>query len=186
MLQFHCNSLYCCFLFLKSPIRQPVADLYLHDVWSKINWGRIQYCGYQKDRKTFWEHLRNPLNYTLLLSQLMFVVWVFHIVLTIGLWIQDLQIIWHTHLNSSILQPHLHALGKLVANVTIAIVALAGYGDIYLSSKVILKNVLHVPKLSTSFISIKKTKIWPQLFCNAFPVFVCFTGGGLGEEDWTC
>ena len=42
----------------------------------------------------------------------------------------------------------------IVVNGLLATVV--GYGDIYITSKLILKNILHVPKHSTSLISIKK------------------------------
>jgi len=70
---------------------------------------------------------------------------------------------------------------KIVANGSLATVS--RYGDICLSSKLIFKNVLHVQKLSTSLISVRKVTY--DLNCFAmFPHLCAFyksksRGGGL-------
>jgi len=62
-----------------------------------------------------------------------------------------------------------------------SLATVAGYGRYLFIFKLILKNVLNVPKLSISLISIKKLTY--DLNCFAmFSIFVCFTGAGLREE----
>ena len=57
-----------------------------------------------------------------------------------------------------------------VANGSLA--TIAGFGDIYITPTLILKNVLHVPKLSTSLVSIQK--LTHDLKCYAiFFLYYC-------------
>ena len=71
-----------------------------------------------------------------------------------------------------------------VANDSLATVA--GFGDIYITPTLILKNILHVPKLSTSLVSIQKLTHDLKCYVIFFPFLLCFLGTGLREEDWTC
>ena len=71
-----------------------------------------------------------------------------------------------------------------VANGSLATVA--SFGDIYITPTLILKNVLHVPKLSTSLVSMQKLTHDFKCYAIFFPFLLCFSGTGLGEEDWTC
>ena len=73
-----------------------------------------------------------------------------------------------------------------VANGTLATVV--GFRDIYITPTLILKNVLHVPKLSTNLVSIQRLthdlKRYVMLFF--FPSYYVFLGTWLEEENWTC
>ena len=72
-----------------------------------------------------------------------------------------------------------------VANGSLATVV--GFGDIYITPTLILKNVPHVPKLSASLVSIQKlTHDLKYYICYFFPFLLCFSRTGLEEEDWTC
>ena len=71
-----------------------------------------------------------------------------------------------------------------VANGSLATVA--GFGDIYITSTLILKNVLHVPKLLVNLVSIQKLTHDLKCYAIFFPFLLCFSGTRLGEEDWTC
>ena len=72
-----------------------------------------------------------------------------------------------------------------VANGTLATVV--GFRDIYITPTLILKNVLHVPKLSTTLVSIQRLthdlKHYAMLFF--FPSYCVFLGTWLEEENWT-
>ena len=66
-----------------------------------------------------------------------------------------------------------------VANGSLATVA--GFGDIYITSTLILKNVLHVLRLSANLVSIQKLIHDLKCYAIFFLLIVFF-----GEEDWTC
>ena len=67
-----------------------------------------------------------------------------------------------------------------MANGSLATVA--GFGDIYITPTLILKNVLHVPKLSANLVSIQK--FTHDLKCYAFfsPSYYVFQEQGLGRR----
>ena len=71
-----------------------------------------------------------------------------------------------------------------VANGSLATVA--SFGDIYITPTLILKNVPHVPKMSANLVSIQKLTHDLKCYAIFFPFLLCFSGTGLGEEDWTC
>ena len=66
-----------------------------------------------------------------------------------------------------------------VADGTLA--TLAGYGTIYLTSSLILKNVLHVPKLSVSLLSIHKITTDLQCHVTFFPSYCMFQDQHMGK-----
>ena len=58
-------------------------------------------------------------------------------------------------------------------------------GEIKIHPFLALKNVLHVPKLSTNLVSIRK--LIQNMNCSViFHLTLCFSGLGLGEDDVTC
>ena len=59
-----------------------------------------------------------------------------------------------------------------VANGSLAIVA--GFGDIYITPILILKNVLHVPKLSANLVSIQKLTHDLKYYAMFFPSYCVF------------
>ena len=74
---------------------------------------------------------------------------------------------------------------KKIAEAYGSLAIVVGFGDIYITPTLILKNVLHVPKLSASLVSIQK--LTHDLKCyDFFPFLLCFSGTGFEEENWTC
>lgn len=67
-----------------------------------------------------------------------------------------------------------------------SLVTVAGFRDIYITPTLILKNVLHVPKLSANLVSIQKLTHDLKCYAIFFPFLLCFSRTRLGEEDWTC
>ena len=60
----------------------------------------------------------------------------------------------------------------VVANGSLATVAC--FGDIYITSTLILKNVLHVPKLSANLVSIQKLTYDLKCYAIFFPSYCVF------------
>ena len=58
----------------------------------------------------------------------------------------------------------------------------AGLGYVQINPSYVVKNVLHVPKLSTNFVSIQK--LTRDMNCNVifYPSYCEFQGQGLGES----
>ena len=74
---------------------------------------------------------------------------------------------------------------KKIAKANDSLATVVGFGDIYITPTLILKNVLHVPKLSASLVSIQK--LTHDLKCyDFFPFLLCFSRTGSEEENWTC
>ena len=74
---------------------------------------------------------------------------------------------------------------KKIAKAYGSLATVVGFGDIYITPTLILKNVLHVQKLSASLVSIQK--LTHDLKCyDFFPFLLCFSGTGFEEENWTC
>ena len=75
---------------------------------------------------------------------------------------------------------------KKIVVVNGSLVTITGFKDIHITLTLILKNVLHVPKLSTNLVSIQK--LTHDLKCYAIfcPFLLCFSRTRLGEEDWAC
>ena len=72
---------------------------------------------------------------------------------------------------------------KIAANGSLTTVA--RIGDIRLGPNLTLKNVLHVPKLSTKLVSM--TKISQDLNCKVtffFSNTLIISGSGLENDDW--
>ena len=63
-----------------------------------------------------------------------------------------------------------------VANGSLATVA--GFGDIYITPTLILKNVLHVPKLSANLVSIQKLTHDLKCYAIFFPSYCVFQEQG--------
>ena len=72
----------------------------------------------------------------------------------------------------------------VVAKDSLTIVA--GFEDIYITPTLILKNVLHVPKLSANLFPFKSLLMILNVMLFFFLSYCCFLGTGFGEEDWTC
>ena len=75
---------------------------------------------------------------------------------------------------------------KKIAVVNGSLATVAGFGDIYITPTLILKNVLHVPKLSASLVSIQKLTHDLKCYAFFFSFFILFSRIGFGDEDWTC
>ena len=71
---------------------------------------------------------------------------------------------------------------KKIAVVNGSLATVAGFGDIYITPTLILKNALHVPKLSASLVSIQK--LTHDLKCYAIfsPSYCVFQEQGLGRR----
>ena len=67
-----------------------------------------------------------------------------------------------------------------VANGSLAIVV--GFGDIYITPILILKNVLHVPKLSINLVSIQKLTHTLKCYAIFFPSYCVFQEQGSGRR----
>ena len=67
-----------------------------------------------------------------------------------------------------------------MANGSLATVA--GFGDIYITPTLILKNVLHVPKLLAILISIQKLTHDLKFYAIFFPSYCNFQEQGLGRR----
>ena len=67
-----------------------------------------------------------------------------------------------------------------VANGSLA--TIAGFGDIYITPTLILKNVLHVPKLSTSLVSIQKPTHDLKCYAIFFPSYCVFQEQSSGRR----
>ena len=74
---------------------------------------------------------------------------------------------------------------RKIATANGSLTTVAGMGDVKLNPSLVLKNVLHVLTLSTNLISIKK--ITQDSNCNVIfnQFFLCISGQGIGEDDWT-
>ncbi|RDX72977.1 hypothetical protein CR513_47468, partial [Mucuna pruriens] len=70
--------------------------------------------------------------------------------------------------------------GIMVANGFVATVA--GVGDIYISPTIILKDVLHVPKLSANLVFIKKLTNDLNCYAMFFPSYCVLQEQGSGNE----
>ena len=68
----------------------------------------------------------------------------------------------------------------IVVNGSLATVA--GFGDIYITPTLILKNVLHVPKFSTSLVSIRKLIYDLKCYVIFFPSYYVFQEQGSGRK----
>ena len=68
----------------------------------------------------------------------------------------------------------------IVVNGSLATVA--GFGDIYITPTLILKNVLHVPKFSTSLVSIQKLIYDLKCYVIFFPSYYVFQEQGSGMK----
>ena len=67
-----------------------------------------------------------------------------------------------------------------VANGSLSTVA--GFGDIYITPTLILKNVLHVPKLLANLVSIQKLTHDLKYYAIVFPSYCVFQGQGSGRR----
>ena len=67
-----------------------------------------------------------------------------------------------------------------VANRSLATVA--GFGDIYITPTLILKNVLHVPKLSANLVSIQKLTHDLKCYAIFFPSYCVLQEQGSGRR----
>ena len=65
-----------------------------------------------------------------------------------------------------------------VTNGSLAIVS--GFGDIYITPTLILKNVLHVPNLSANLVSIQKLTHDLKCYAIFFPSYYVFQEQGSG------
>ena len=63
-----------------------------------------------------------------------------------------------------------------------SLVTIAGFGDIYITPTLIPKNVLHVPKLSASLVSIQKLTHDHKCYAIFFPSYCVFQEQGLGRR----
>lgn len=68
----------------------------------------------------------------------------------------------------------------IVANGSLATVA--GFGDIHITPTLILKDVLHVPKLSASHVSIQKLTYDLKCYATFFPSYCVFQEQGSGRR----
>ena len=75
---------------------------------------------------------------------------------------------------------------KKIAMANGSLATVASFGDIYITPTLILKNVLHVPKLSANLVSIQKLTHDLKCYTIFFPFLLCFSGTRLEDEDWTC
>lgn len=81
---------------------------------------------------------------------------------TPGSWTQELPTIWLTHWNFSTYFPC--PSNKRIATADGSLTTVARVGDVKISASLTLKNVLHVPRLSTDLVSIQK--LTQDLHCN--------------------
>ena len=68
----------------------------------------------------------------------------------------------------------------VVANGSLA--TITGFGDIYITPTLILKNVLHVPKLSANLVSIQKHTHDLKCYAIFFLYYCVFQEQGLGRR----
>ena len=69
-----------------------------------------------------------------------------------------------------------------------SIMTVAGQGDVSINSTLVLRNVLHVPKLCTSLISVQKLTTDSNDKCLCHFLFkLLYSSGARNEaDDWTC
>ena len=63
-----------------------------------------------------------------------------------------------------------------------SLVTIAGFGDIYITPTLILKNVLHVPKLSVNLVSIQKLTHDLKCYDIFIPSYCVFQEQDLGRK----
>ena len=74
---------------------------------------------------------------------------------------------------------------KKIATADGSLTTVADQGEIKIQPFLVLKNVLHVPKLFTNLVSIHK--LTQDMNCSVIYYSThCFSRLGLGEDDWTC
>ena len=71
---------------------------------------------------------------------------------------------------------------KKIATADGTFVTIAGKGDILLSQNLILRDVLHGPKLSVKFLFIHKLTMFSDIFSHTLQI----SGSRNGEDDWIC
>ena len=64
---------------------------------------------------------------------------------------------------------------KKIAMANGSLATVASFGDIYITPTLILKNVLHVPKLSANLVSIQKLTHDLKCYAIFFPFLLCFS-----------
>ena len=71
---------------------------------------------------------------------------------------------------------------KKIAMANGFLVTVAGFRDIYITPTLILKNVLHVPKLSANLVSIQKLTHDLKCYAIFFPSYCVLQEQGLGRR----
>ena len=71
---------------------------------------------------------------------------------------------------------------KKIAVVNGSLATIVGFGDIYITPTLILKNVLHVPKLSANLVSIQKLTHDLKCYAIFFPSYCVFQEQGSGRR----
>ena len=71
---------------------------------------------------------------------------------------------------------------KKIAVVNGSLATVAGFREIYITPTLILKNVLHVPKLSTNLVSIQKLTHDLKCYAIFFPSYCVFQEQGSGRR----
>ena len=74
---------------------------------------------------------------------------------------------------------------RKIVTINSSLTIVAGIGDIQVSPTLILRNVLHFPKLSTNLF-FTKTYTRFGLQCDFLPYSLCISRPTFGEDDWIC